>query len=53
MTFGFDSASPCATDAIRPLAHQAESHRRVIGAGSNGSYAGWIAVYAGLAAGPM
>lgn len=51
MTFGFDSAVACATDAIDRLHSTAESHRRVMVLEVMGRYAGWIAVYAGLAGG--
>jgi ATP-dependent phosphofructokinase / diphosphate-dependent phosphofructokinase len=51
MTFGFDSAVACATDAIDRLHSTAESHRRVMVVEVMGRYAGWIAVYAGLAGG--
>ncbi len=51
MTFGFDSAVACATDAIDRLHSTAESHRRVLVLELMGRYAGWIAIYAGLAGG--
>jgi phosphofructokinase-like protein len=51
MTFGFDSAVACATDAIDRLHSTAESHNRVMVLEVMGRYAGWIAVYAGLAGG--
>src|SRR6187551_2308943 len=51
MTFGFDSAVACATDAVDRLHTTAESHRRVMGLEGMGRYAGWIAIYAGLAGG--
>ena len=51
MTFGFDSAVACATDAIDRLHSTAESHRRVMILEVMGRYAGWIAIYAGLAGG--
>jgi ATP-dependent phosphofructokinase / diphosphate-dependent phosphofructokinase len=51
MTFGFDSAVACATDAIDRLHSTAESHRRVMVVEVMGRYAGWIAIYAGLAGG--
>src|SRR3954469_11124837 len=51
MTFGFDSAVACATDAVDRLHSTAESHRRVMVLEVMGRYAGWIAVYAGLAGG--
>ena len=51
MTFGFDSAVACATDAVDRLHSTAESHRRVMVLEVMGRYAGWIAIYAGLAGG--
>jgi 6-phosphofructokinase 1 len=51
MTFGFDSAVACATDALDRLHTTAESHQRVMVLEVMGRYAGWIAVYAGLAGG--
>jgi 6-phosphofructokinase 1 len=51
MTFGFDSAVACATDALDRLHSTAESHRRVMVLEVMGRYAGWIAIYAGLAGG--
>jgi 6-phosphofructokinase 1 len=49
--FGFDSAVAFATDAIDRLHTTAESHGRVIAVEVMGRYAGWIALYAGLAGG--
>jgi len=51
MTFGFDSAVACATDALDRLHTTAESHGRVMVLEVMGRYAGWIAIYAGLAGG--
>jgi 6-phosphofructokinase 1 len=51
MTFGFDSAVACATDALDRLHSTAESHRRVMVLEVMGRYAGWIGIYAGLAGG--
>ena len=51
MTFGFDSAVACATDALDRLHTTAESHNRVMILEVMGRYAGWIAVYAGVAGG--
>lgn len=51
MTFGFDSAVACATDALDRLHTTAESHRRVMVLEVMGRYAGWIAIYAGIAGG--
>src|SRR5262245_61595507 len=50
-TFGFDSAVACATDAIDRLHTTAESHNRVMVLEVMGRYAGWIALYAGIAGG--
>ena len=50
-TFGFDSAVSCATDALDRLHTTAESHNRVMVLEVMGRYAGWIAVYAGVAGG--
>ena len=50
-TFGFDSAVACATDALDRLHTTAESHNRVIILEVMGRYAGWIAIYAGMAGG--
>src|SRR4029077_16149499 len=51
LTFGFDSAVACATDAVDRLHSTAESHRRVMVLEVMGRYAGWIGIYAGLAGG--
>jgi 6-phosphofructokinase 1 len=51
MTFGFDSAVACATDAVDRLHSTAESHERIMVLEVMGRYAGWIAIYAGLAGG--
>src|SRR5574338_92995 len=51
MTFGFDSAVSCATDALDRLHTTAESHNRVMVLEVMGRYAGWIALYAGVAGG--
>jgi len=51
MTFGFDSAVSCATDALDRLHTTAESHSRVMVMEVMGRYAGWIALYAGVAGG--
>ena len=50
-TFGFDSAVSSATDALDRLHTTAESHRRVMVLEVMGRYAGWIALYAGVAGG--
>jgi phosphofructokinase-like protein len=51
MTFGFDTAVAFATDAIDRLHTTAESHHRVMVVEVMGRYAGWIALYAGIAGG--
>src|SRR6478736_2179805 len=51
MTFGFDSAVAFATDAIDRLHTTAEAHHRVMVVEVMGRYAGWIALYAGVAGG--
>src|SRR5262245_47630701 len=51
VTFGFDSAVACATDALDRLHTTAESHDRVMVLEVMGRYAGWIALYAGVAGG--
>ena len=50
-TFGFDTAVSFATDAIDRLRTTAQSHSRVIAVEVMGRYAGWIALYAGVAGG--
>src|SRR5947207_2477377 len=50
-TFGFDSAVACATDALDRLHTTAESHNRVLVLEVMGRYAGWIALFAGVAGG--
>jgi 6-phosphofructokinase 1 len=49
--FGFDTAVSFATDAIDRLHTTAEAHHRVMVAEVMGRYAGWIALYAGVAGG--
>ncbi len=51
MTFGFDSAVACATDALDRLRTTAQSHHRVMVLEVMGRYAGWIATHAGIAGG--
>ncbi len=51
LTFGFDTAVQIATEAIDRLRTTAESHHRVIVCEVMGRSAGWIATYAGMAAG--
>jgi 6-phosphofructokinase 1 len=48
-TFGFDSAVSFATECLDRLHATAESHRRVMVVEVMGRYAGWIALYAGIA----
>src|SRR5262245_43446232 len=49
--FGFDTAVDFATDAIDRLHTTAEAHRRILVVEVMGRYAGWIALYAGVAGG--
>jgi ATP-dependent phosphofructokinase / diphosphate-dependent phosphofructokinase len=51
MTFGFDTAVTFATDAIDRLHTTAHAHHRVMVVEVMGRYAGWIALYAGIAGG--
>ncbi|MEM7798409.1 MAG: ATP-dependent 6-phosphofructokinase [Chloroflexota bacterium] len=48
-TFGFDTAVSFATECIDRLHTTAESHSRIIVVEVMGRYAGWIALYAGIA----
>lgn len=50
-TFGFDTAVSIATEAIDRLHTTAQSHHRVMIVETMGRYAGWIALYAGVAGG--
>ena len=50
-TFGFDSAVWTATDAIDKIHSTAQSHHRVMIIEVMGRYAGWLALYSGLAGG--
>jgi len=50
-TFGFLSAVETATEALDRLHSTASSHHRVMIAEVMGRYAGWIALYAGVASG--
>lgn len=50
-TFGFDTAVRTATEALDKLHTTAESHHRVMILELMGRYAGWIALYSGLAGG--
>jgi phosphofructokinase-like protein len=49
--FGFESAVSFATDAIDRLHTTAEAHHRIMTVEVMGRYAGWIALYAGVAGG--
>jgi ATP-dependent phosphofructokinase / diphosphate-dependent phosphofructokinase len=49
--FGFDTAVSFATDALDRLHTTAEAHHRIMVAEVMGRYAGWIALYAGVAGG--
>jgi 6-phosphofructokinase 1 len=49
--FGFDTAVAFATDALDRLHTTAEAHHRIMVAEVMGRYAGWIALYAGVAGG--
>jgi 6-phosphofructokinase 1 len=51
MTFGFTSAVDCVTEAIDRLHTTAESHNRVMVVEVMGRYAGWIALFGGIAGG--
>ena len=51
MTFGFDTAVSFATDALDRLHTTAEAHHRVMVVEVMGRYAGWIALYSGIAGG--
>lgn len=50
-SFGFDSAVSFATEAIGRLHSTAEAHSRVMVVEVMGRYAGWIALYSGIAGG--
>jgi len=49
MTFGFDSAVACVTDALDRLHTTAASHKRAIVLQVMGRHAGWIALWGGMA----
>ncbi len=51
ITFGFDTAVQIATEAIDRITTTAESHNRVMVVEVMGRTQGWIATYAGIAAG--
>ena len=50
-TFGFDTAVTIVTEAIDRIHTTAQSHNRVMIIETMGRYAGWIALYAGVAGG--
>jgi len=50
-TFGFDTAVAIVTEAIDRLHTTAQAHNRVMIVETMGRYAGWIALYAGVAGG--
>jgi ATP-dependent phosphofructokinase / diphosphate-dependent phosphofructokinase len=51
VTFGFNTAVTTATEAIDKLHTTASSHHRIMIVEVMGRYAGWIALYAGMAGG--
>jgi 6-phosphofructokinase 1 len=51
LTFGFDTAVQIATDALDRLTTTAEAHNRIMLVEVMGRTQGWIATYAGIAAG--
>ena len=51
LTFGFDSAVAVVTDAVDRLLLLLQSHHRVMVVEVMGRYAGWIALYGGIAGG--
>jgi 6-phosphofructokinase 1 len=51
VTFGFNTAVTTATEAIDKLHTTASSHHRIMIIEVMGRYAGWIAIYAGIAGG--
>lgn len=51
VTFGFDTAVTTATDAVDKIHTTAESHHRIMVVEVMGRYAGWIALYTGVAGG--
>jgi 6-phosphofructokinase 1 len=51
VTFGFDSSLTTATEALDKLHTTAASHHRVMIMETMGRYAGWIALYSGMAGG--
>jgi ATP-dependent phosphofructokinase / diphosphate-dependent phosphofructokinase len=51
MTFGFDTAVSIATEALDRISTTAEAHNRIMVVEVMGRTKGWIATYAGIAAG--
>jgi len=51
VTFGFDSAFTTATEAVDKIHTTAQSHHRVMIVEVMGRYAGWLALYSGMAGG--
>jgi len=51
VTFGFDSAFATATEAVDKIHTTAQSHHRVMIIEVMGRYAGWLALFSGLAGG--
>ncbi|MFQ5454930.1 MAG: 6-phosphofructokinase [Nitrospirota bacterium] len=51
ITFGFHSALTTATEAIDKIHTTAQSHHRVMVVEVMGRYAGWLALYSGIASG--
>ena len=51
ITFGFETAVVTATEAIDKIHTTAQSHHRVMVVEVMGRYAGWIALYSGIASG--
>ena len=51
ITFGFDTATKVAADAVQILQATADAHRRVMVVEVMGRTAGWIGLYAGVASG--
>jgi phosphofructokinase-like protein len=51
VTFGFDSAVQCVSDALDRLHSTAMSHHRVMVVETMGRYAGWLALAGGIAGG--
>jgi len=51
ITFGFDTAVSIAAEAVDRVHSTADAHRRIMIVEVMGHYAGWIALYAGVAGG--